>query len=1186
MNIDLFRRRGLLAGSATLALAAAATATPAFAVVPNETKTPADIVDNDDVFRGVGMIVTNVPGQGGIGICTGTLINPRTVLFAAHCVNTRPETAYDGTQVRAAVSFNVNALPGIQSWFANSQTNTALSVFNINRIFWDARSVQNPAALGFIEADIALASLDTPAAGIPTWALLFSTLPAPDAIDPVTGTGYHVNIVGYGRSGSATAGSNLGVDFRRRAAENMLGGFLSLDDRNAVLFGPAAPSLPQNLYQLDFDSQNRDFVFDINVHRDDALPNEGTTGPGDSGGPLILDAANNAITNEDLVIGVLSGGSRFFGPQPFGAIGSTSFYQPLSLFWQYIAENNPYRYVGARAGNGNWEDANHWVTLLDPNYRVINADGQIVNGIPTTPELGLNGTEGDWGGVCVEFEDPDDFCTDVRTGVTEGTFTPPPPAAAVGNNLGEADLSNLLPGAGDGVDAVEVALPETVNALGVAEDVAISGTANVRVGANGMINETIAINGMIDDVMAIRGGVENIAISGGAENIAIDGEVEIAENQPQDEEPALPAPTLANGLPGATGFVPNNVDPVISAIAEENVAPRYFDVTLSQNGTTTLSSAVTIDKLTVRGNAGLTVAAAGDLTSLIDINQFGGRVNVNGIVNSVGDYTLFAGMLEGTGTVRAPFVTSVTGVFSPATMGTIGTLTIDGNLVMSSGSTFLADFNAAGQSDRLAVTGEANVGGVVGLGVGLTQQVNGNGRRFTILTADGGVTGAFTETNISAILSQRFIYEANAVQMEIAAASYGTVIDRNNPVQAAYASLFDQNRGNAALADNYALDFQSVDTIRNTFNSLAPVNEQAVRSLSAQSINLLQNFIDGRLREADKSRAGGKVAVKGAPLNLAQMSLSPMGQPLGLDVMALQGGTEETELVETNLPDNVAMFLAGGIVSGDSDSLPGYNAGAEIAGQFISRNTEFSGYYLSGGVEFYPGDNTMIGISGYYSSLEADVPLGQRVDNETYAASLYLRHKLTDGPVFDAQFSMGSMGFDTTRTVQFLGNAQTLESSSDDLLVSGAIGLSYDIETGIGTISPGVEGRYASVDLTTIRENGGTLGLSFERERFESKQARAGFDFETQAKTVQINATAQYVHEFENGPQLLVSNFAQGTGPGASFVLGQADTDWFELGLSAQIGRGPVQFGIGVESTFGRDSADARAFRASATYRF
>lgn len=197
-------------------------------------------------------------------------------------------------------------------------------MFNINRIFYDPRSLQNPQAAGFIVADIALASLDTPAAGIPTWALLFSTLPAPESIDPVTGTGYHVNIVGYGGTGNALQGAVGGVDFRRRAAENMLGGFMSLDDRNAVLFGSDS-GLPQNLYHLDFDSQDRDVVFDINAHRDDALPNEGTTAGGDSGGPLILDAANNALTDEDLVIGVLSGGSRFFGPQQFSSLGTTSF---------------------------------------------------------------------------------------------------------------------------------------------------------------------------------------------------------------------------------------------------------------------------------------------------------------------------------------------------------------------------------------------------------------------------------------------------------------------------------------------------------------------------------------------------------------------------------------------------------------------------------------------------------------------------------------------------------------------------------------------------------------------------------------------------------------------------------------------------------------------------------------------
>ncbi|MEQ5787306.1 autotransporter domain-containing protein [Erythrobacter sp. NFXS35] len=1122
MKISNTRRRGLLAGSATLALAIAATAAPALAVVPNETTDSEAIVDNDDVFRGVGQFF-RADGF----VCTGTLINPRTVLFAAHCVNDRPDTDYNTDNVPAVFSFDVDAFPGILNWFQNNfASNPQLATFNINRIFTDPRSLQNPAAGGFIEADIALASLDTPAAGIPTWALLFSTLPAPEAIDPVTGTGYHVNIVGYGSTGNAFDGGIDGVDFRRRAVENMLGGFASLDDRNVVIFGGSAGLLPQNLYQIDFDSQDGQTGFDFNLFRDRALPNEGTTDGGDSGGPLILDAANNALTDEDLVIGVLSGGSRFFGPQPFSSLGTNSFYQPLSLFWQYIVETNPYRYVGAKAGNGNWEDADHWVTLLDPMYRVINADGQIVNGLPTTPELGLNGTEGDFGAVCFEIGAPGDGCTDLATGIFEDTSPTPTPTAsgalgaAVSNNRGQVSL-DLAGG------------------------------------------ETAAMPAAVDLASLTAEEIAAIAL-------------ESSEEQAQADGPAaLPAATLANGLPGASDFVPNNIDPIVSADPELDILPRYFDVTLSQTGTTTLSSEVTIDKLTIRGNAGLTVAEAGDLTSLIDINQFGGTTTVNGNLTSVGDFTLFAGMLGGTGTVTAPFLTSVTGVFSPATMGTIGTLTIDGNLVMSSGTTFLADIDGTGGSDRIAVTGLASVGGVVGLGSGISQQVNGQGVQYTILTADGGVSGTFTDTNISAILSQTFIYEENAVLMEIEAASYGSVIDGTDPRQTAYAQLFDQNRPNAALSDLYALDFADADTIRDTFVRLAPASEQAVRSLSAQTINSLQNFNNSRLRQSDRSNAGGKIAVVGAPLNAMQAGLSPFGQPVAANGMALQSGMENTEMTEANLPEDVAIFVAGGLVAGEFDSLPGF-----------AEKTNVTGVYVSAGMEFYPGDNTMVGISGYFNSVEAKAPVGQQVKSDTYAASVYLRHQLANGPVIDGQFSMGSMGFDTTRQILFVGNGQELESSSDDLLVSGALGVSWDLETGIGTFSPGVEGRYATVDLSTIREDGGTLGLAIERQTFKSTQARAGVDFARDSSAIRINATAQYVHEFEDGPQLLAANFAQGIGPNANFVIDQADSDWVEVGVWAHAGQGPIELGVGFDTTIGRDTADAQVFSASATYRF
>jgi hypothetical protein len=1149
-------RRQFLAGSALAALAIAAVATPAHAIVPNETTDSEAIVDTEDEFRGVGQFF-RADGF----VCTGTLINPRTVLFAAHCVNDRPETDYNADNIPAAFSFNVNALPGFQNWFANNfQSNPNLAVFNISRIFYDPRSLEDAGGLGFIQADIALAALDTPAAGIPTWALLFSTLPAPESIDPVRGTGYHVNIVGYGGTGNAAQGPVQGVDFRRRAAENLLGGFFSLDDQDNVLFGPGPDTFPNNLYQLDFDSQDRAPFRDINVHRDDALPNEGTTAGGDSGGPLILDAANNTLSNEDLVIGVLSGGSRFFGGQPFSSIGTTSFYQPLSLYWQYVAATNPYRYVGTVAGNGNWEDASRWVTLLDPAYRVINEAGQVVNGLPTTPELGPDGRDGDFGQICVEFEGPGDGCVDTATGEFIDTSPTPPQAGSgeVANNrarvsldaiTGTATTAAAATGDGELLEGSEVAAISGRASLGT-DIAAIIGTADLD-------TETVAINGRAD----------------------LETEVQAQE----DGGPApLPAPTLANGLPGATGFIANNVDAVTTET--ERVDPRFFDVTLSQTGTTTLSSAVTIDRLTVRNAAGLTVAAAGDLTSLIDINQFGGVVNVNGAVTSVGDYTLFAGMLGGTGTVTAPFLTSVTGVFSPATMGTTGTLTIDGNLVMSSGSTFLVDLGTGGMSDRLAVTGLADIGGVVSIGTGVTQRVNGLGQQFTILTAEEGVTGTFTERNISAILSQNFIYQENAVLLEVLAASYSSVIDANDPVQVAYAQLFDQNRGNAALSSLYGLDFATTETIRGTFARLAPVNEQAVRSLSAQTINLLQNLNDARLRESSRDRAGGKIAITGRPLDFAQTGLAPGIQPLGGSLLGAQEG--ETEVRDADLPDNVAVYLAGGYISGDALSLPGYRAGSQTDAFFLADTTDYSGYYLSGGIEFFLGDNTMVGLAGHYSTIDADTPLAQQVQNDTYGASLYMRQNFESGLVIDGQVTLASTGFDTTRTVVFLNTPQTLESTSDNLLFTGAIGVSYDLETGAGTISPGIEARYASIDFDRVQETGGTLALSLDRETFKSTQLRGGFDWEKRGKSVTFNANAQIVRELEQGSRVLAANFVSGTGPDTAFAIGGADRTWGEIGVSATVGTGPLQFSAGFDSTIARSDADAQVIRGTATYRF
>ena len=72
------------------------------------------------------------------------------------------------------------------------------------------------------------------------------------------------------------------------------------------------------------------------------------------------------------------------------------------------------------------------------------------------------------------------------------------------------------------------------------------------------------------------------------------------------------------------------------------------------------------------------------------------------------DSNLFtAGLLGGSGTINGNVVN--TGVLGPG--NSIGTLTVNGNYTQAAGSSYLAEVNAAGQSDRLTVTGTATLQG-------------------------------------------------------------------------------------------------------------------------------------------------------------------------------------------------------------------------------------------------------------------------------------------------------------------------------------------------------------------------------------------------------------------------------------------------------------------------------------------
>ena len=1173
-NFGQTTRSVLLRTAATGAIATLALATPAQAIVPNDNFTPAEIIDETGA-NGVGMFFRN----DGF-VCSGTLINPRTVLFAAHCVNDRPESDYSDGNINSAFSFNDNALPGFINWINNGfSSNPDLFVYNISQIYYNPESLADPNAFGFLEADIALAALDDPARNIPTWALLFSPLPTPDSISDEDGTGYHVNITGYGRSGSGTTGSSQGIDWRRRAAENMLGSLSSFDDRNQFLFGDPFGDLPQVLYRLDFDDPNKTNPFDFNLYKDEPRVREATTAGGDSGGPLILDAANNSLTNENLQIGVLSGGSRFFGPQVFSSYGTESFYQPLFLFHDYIAAANPYRYVSAKAGDGAWEDATHWQTDLDPAYRIIDANGNVVNGFPDTQEAGRTGASPQFGEVCFdpEGDNPGDGCQDLATG-DDTPPSRPAPTPAPTSSIGVAQVPNATPAE---AAAATPAAP-VVEASADVQATAVTASAGRPTIA---ANTAIRGEGMIVENVAISGGatiVDNIAISGGATPVAIapvsEGGPEAAEEQPHAPGDPQPTPTVANGLAGATNFIPENIDSDTDGVL---AGRRYFEVTLNQAGTTTLSSARTIDRLNVGGAAGLVINSNGSLTLENDGNQTGGRVAVDGLLTSAYDYTLFSGMLSGTGTVAAPFVTSIAGAIAPGSMGTIGTLTIDGNLILASGSTLLVDVGASGNSDLLAVTGEANLGGNVALAPVAGFQT-ATPSTYRILTADGGVTSQFNGvSNLSAILLSQLTYSANAVDLTVRAQSYQNVIDRNNPVQVSYAALMDRNRGNGPVSELFSfLDFTDAATIQATFNSWAPTTETTVRSMGKSTATNIANFFDSRIALSERDSSGGTIATIGRPMQTAAMALNGgvSGNAAVMTDFAAASAAQDVETVSNGVNEDIAVYLAGGYLDGEGRSMP-------LAGQPQGKD-EFDGYFIAAGIEHFLTETSMIGFGFHYTDVDANAALGNIASSKTITGTLYGRTMIGQ-LALDTQVTAGVYEASTQRSLALGPQTFTLNSDDDNLLFTSSVDLSYKLGAGGFSIAPTVGMRATKIDFSNVIETGGPMALTTSRPDYDSLQGRAGVEFEGGGgSNVQFFGSAFYVHEFEDAQTNVAANFTNGVGLLAPFALAGLDDDWFEASAGVRVNTGNVSFSLSGFSTIERYDAEARGVSASATIRF
>ena len=228
-----------------------------------------------------------------------------------------------------------------------------------------------------------------------------------------------------------------------------------------------------------------------------------------------------------------------------------------------------------------------------------------------------------------------------------------------------------------------------------------------------------------------------------------------------------------------------------------------------------ISGSGSLDKI---GSGTLILTAANTYSGATDVQE--GTLALRGSLAST--VTVESGAtLGGTGSVGG-LIANSGAMIAPGVLGAYATFTVTGEAAFAAGSTFGVNISAAGQNDKLVTTGATTLSGG-------TVAVNGASgtylpaMRWTLVTAEGGVSGTFSSISASgdlatlAFLAPMLSYDADDVYLGFAAKPFASVAQ--TPNQAATALALQAQPVGSPLYN--ALISQTTSGALSAFNALS-----------------------------------------------------------------------------------------------------------------------------------------------------------------------------------------------------------------------------------------------------------------------------------------------------------------------------------------------------------------------------
>lgn len=202
---------------------------------------------------------------------------------------------------------------------------------------------------------------------------------------------------------------------------------------------------------------------------------------------------------------------------------------------------------------------------------------------------------------------------------------------------------------------------------------------------------------------------------------------------------------------------------------------------------------------------------------------------------------------------------TLAGTISPGTTSSdsaIGQLSVAGDYVQTSASTYLADIDGAAGADRVAVAGTATLAGDL-----VVTPLSGDdaytSRRYTLLTATDGISGAYdAPASYSPFFDLELDYQSDAVMLDVTRndTRFADLAKTDN--QRSVAAGIESLGAGSALYDEI---ISSTDTarLRRDFDSLSGEIHASLRSGLIEESRFVREALLNRMNESGAARMPG-----------------------------------------------------------------------------------------------------------------------------------------------------------------------------------------------------------------------------------------------------------------------------------------------------------------------------------------